>query len=269
MKFHVLGPLELQTGQGTVPLPPKLRDLLAILLCQPNLKISSDRLIDALWPCTPPRTAAKTIQGYVHYLRKAVGTDRLKSRSHGYVLVVRPGELDAESFAARIESGRAAIAAGLTDDGTAAIREALTLWRGVPYEGQEHLPPVQAETFRLTELRLAATEEQAEAELSQGRPAGLVGELYGVVTDYPFRERPRAQLMRALHAMGRTAEALKVAREGRKVLAGELGLDPSPALQRLEHAILTHDPSLGGLALQTQENPSRMHGPQPETRPRR
>ncbi|WP_188194679.1 AfsR/SARP family transcriptional regulator [Nonomuraea sp. SYSU D8015] len=246
MRFHVLGRLEIHTGDGALPLPPKIRDLLAVLLCNPNQTVSADRLIDALWPCTPPRTATKTLQGYVHHLRKALGAARLESRRPGYVLSVGPGELDAESFTSRAESGRAAIAAGLAEEGTAAIRAALAMWRGVPYEGQEHLGPTQAEAFRLTELRLTAAEEWADAELARGRPASIVGELHGIVADHPFRERLRAGLMRALYAMGRSVEALEVGREGRRVLADELGLDPSPTLRRLEHAILTHDPALGG-----------------------
>ncbi|KAB2344697.1 AfsR/SARP family transcriptional regulator [Actinomadura rudentiformis] len=231
-------------GDASVPLSPKLRDLLAVLLCHSGRTVSADRLIDALWPGIPPRTAAKTLQGYVHHLRRALGPGRLMFRAPGYVLVTRPGEFDADCFTGRIQSGRHAIAAGDTERGTQLIREALDLWRGVPYDGQDHLQPTQAEAFRLTELRLSAAEEWAEAALNRRQHADVACELYGIVTEHPFRERPRAQLMRALHAMGRTVEALEVGREGRRRLAEELGLDPSPALLRLEHAILTHDPAL-------------------------
>ncbi|MFI0448411.1 BTAD domain-containing putative transcriptional regulator [Actinomadura sp. 6N118] len=231
-------------GDASVPLSPKLRDLLAVLLCHSDRTVSADRLIDAMWPCVPPRTAAKTLQGYIHHLRRALGPGRLVFRPPGYMLVTRPGELDADCFTGRIQSGRRAIAAGDAERGTLLIREALDLWRGVPYDGQDHLQAVQAEAFRLTELRLSAAEEWAETALARRQHTDVACELYGIVAEYPFRERPRAQLMRALHAMGRTVEALEVGREGRRRLADELGLDPSPALQRLEHAILTHDPAL-------------------------
>ncbi|GAA1560142.1 hypothetical protein GCM10009678_48880 [Actinomadura kijaniata] len=244
MKLRVLGPLEIRRGDAPVSLSPKLRDLLAVLLCHSGRTVSADRLIDALWPRVPPRTAAKTLQGYVHHLRRALGPDRLTFHPPGYALVTRSGELDADCFTGRIQSGRQAIAAGETERGALLIREALTLWRGVPYDGQDHLEPAGAEAFRLTELRLSAAEEWAEAELARRQHADVARELYGIVADHPFRERPRAQLMRALHAMGRTVEALEVGREGRRRLADELGLDPSPALQHLEHAILTHAPTL-------------------------
>ena len=50
--------------------------------------------------------------------------------------------------------------------------------------------------------------------------------------------------MLALYRCGRQADALEVYRNAREVLAEELGLDPSPALQELERAILRQDPSL-------------------------
>ena len=50
--------------------------------------------------------------------------------------------------------------------------------------------------------------------------------------------------MLALYRCGRQADALEVYREARETLAEDLGLDPSPALQELERAILRQDPSL-------------------------
>jgi serine/threonine protein kinase len=50
--------------------------------------------------------------------------------------------------------------------------------------------------------------------------------------------------MVALYRAGRQADALRVYRDFRRLLADELGLEPSPALARLERAVLTHDPEL-------------------------
>jgi hypothetical protein len=78
-----------------------------------------------------------------------------------------------------------------------------------------------------------------------GRHAELVEELEQGVHAHPLRERLRAQLMLALYRSGRQAEALDVYREGREQLVGELGIEPSPLLQRLQGAILRQEPPPG------------------------
>ena len=50
--------------------------------------------------------------------------------------------------------------------------------------------------------------------------------------------------MLALYRAGRQAEALDAYQQARRALVDELGIDPSPALQDLEKAILRQDPSL-------------------------
>ena len=62
------------------------------------------------------------------------------------------------------------------------------------------------------------------------------------MAEQPLREGLRAQLMLALYRAGRQARALEIYRQLRHELAAELGLEPGPALKRLEHAILTSDP---------------------------
>ena len=80
--------------------------------------------------------------------------------------------------------------------------------------------------------------------LTLGRHAALVGELEALVDRNPLRERLSGQLMLALYRSGRQAEALEAYAEARRRLVEELGIEPGPALQRLERSILNQDPAL-------------------------
>ena len=98
MEFRVLGPLEVDRGGEPLALgPAKQRALLAVLLVHANEVVSSDRLIEELWP-EPPETAANALQVYVHKLRRALDPGRprgapnqlLITRAPGYMLRVEP-----------------------------------------------------------------------------------------------------------------------------------------------------------------------------------
>src|SRR6266498_2333518 len=80
--------------------------------------------------------------------------------------------------------------------------------------------------------------------LGLGRQAQVIGELQALVEREPLRERLHAQLMRALYATGRQADALGAYQRARAVLAERAGLDPGPELRRLEAQLLAQDPAL-------------------------
>ena len=255
MEFRILGPLEvLEEGHSLALAAGKQRALLAILLLRANEVVSSDELIDGLWGERPPASAAKSIQIYVSQLRKIIGghvdeaglNGILITRPHGYELRVEPGELDLHRFDRLVQEGRDALEAAQPADAAAKLREALSLWRGPPLADFTYEPFARPEIARLEEIRLVALEDRIEADLALGRHANVIGELEAQVTKHPFRERLRGQLMLALYRSGRQAEALELYQQTRRLLRDELGLEPSPALQELERAILRHDPALAG-----------------------
>jgi Bacterial transcriptional activator domain len=125
----------------------------------------------------------------------------------------------------------------------AGLREALALWRGAPLADFSVEPFAQVKIARLDELRCGATEDRIEADLALGRHAAVVSELEALIAVYPMRERPHQQLMIALYRCGRQAEALAVYRSARGALVEELGIEPSPGLERVERAILQQDVS--------------------------
>jgi DNA-binding NarL/FixJ family response regulator len=97
---------------------------------------------------------------------------------------------------------------------------------------------------QLDELRLTALMDRIDCDHALGRNEQVLGELQVLVGEHPLRERLRAQLMLAFYRADRQAEALEAYKQAREVLVEELGIEPSPALQRLQREILTQDPAL-------------------------
>ena len=222
----------------------KQRALLAVLLLRANELVPTVRIVDELWGGAPPPTAVKAVQVHVSQLRKALGESRIVTRQSGYLLPVGDGELDLRRFEELHDRGRRLLADGEPAEAARALREALELWHGPPLAGLETEPFAGVEIARLEQLRLDALEHRLEAELALGRHAAAVPELEALVRVHPLRENLRRLLMLALYRSGRQADALEAYRDARRALVGELGLDPGIALQRLERAILEHDPAL-------------------------
>jgi predicted ATPase/DNA-binding SARP family transcriptional activator len=241
MEFRILGPLEAGVDGKPVELPAaKQRALLAILLLRANEPVSSELLIDELWGGAPPRSARKLLQTYVSKLRRVLGDKVLVTHPAGYAVRVEPGQLDLYRFGDLVDQAREA----QPREAAQKLRAALALWRGPPLADFRYDSFAQTAIGRLEELRLVTIEARIDADLAVGRHGDVVGELRGLVTEYPLRERLRGQLMVALYRSGRQAEALAVYRDGRRRLVDELGIEPSRFLADLERAILEQDARL-------------------------
>ena len=245
VRFRILGPLEVWTGQGWAGIgAPKWRALLAALLLNPSQAVSTDRLIAELWGDDPPDRAANLVSVYVFRLRRLIDDAEgrvLITRAPGYQLQLAPGDMDAGRFEALVSQGRQALAHGDFRSAAAAITEAVGLWRGPALADVPPSALVTAEASRLEESRLDAVELRLEADIGCGRHAELVPELRRLVSSQPLREGLWSLLIRALDRAGRHAEALATYGEARQVIADELGVDPGPELQRLYQQLLTAD----------------------------
>jgi predicted ATPase/DNA-binding SARP family transcriptional activator len=252
IRIGILGPLEVRDAGGR-PLPlggTRLRSLLIRLAISDGQPVTVDRLAADLWPDEGPADAANAVQALVSRLRGAAGKDIVEHGPTGYRLTVPSGEIDAWAFERLVATARARLAgaagvsaagAGAAGDVAAAaglLREALRLWRGPALADVADAAFAAPAIARLSELRLAATEDRIDADLALGRGAELVPEVEELATEHPLRERLRGQLMRALYAAGRQADALAVFEDTREALATALGVDPSPALSAVHLAIL-------------------------------
>src|SRR3989454_1962106 len=175
-EFRILGPLEVSDETGPLLLGGlKQRAVLALLLLDAGRVVSVDRLIDALWGEQPPRTAATSLQNFISALRKVLGPETLETKSPGYRLNIKPGELDLDRFRTAVEKSRKAEAA----ERSSALHEALALWRGPPLADLAFEAFAQPQIAHLEELRLTTLEERVEADLEAGRHGELVRQLQG------------------------------------------------------------------------------------------
>jgi DNA-binding SARP family transcriptional activator len=245
--FLILGPFEIHLDGEPLALGGRQqRALLAALTLRANELVSSERLIDELWPEDPPDTADHLVHVYVSRLRKALGDEGrsiLITRPPGYQLLIERGQLDLHRFEDLVASARSANDDERFSDASIRLREALALWRGPALADLVSESFARADAERLNELRISATEDLMGSELAAGRD-DLVAELKALVAQHPLRERLRGFLMIALYREGRQAEALDAYERTRAILAEELGIDPSQELQELHRRVLSQDPAL-------------------------
>jgi predicted ATPase/class 3 adenylate cyclase len=204
----------------------------------------TERLVDALWGERPPATAVKALQVYISQLRKTLGEGVVETRPLGYLVQVEDGALDLRRFERLLAEGRRLLDEGAAAQAGEVLREALALWRGEPLADFRYEEFAADAIGRLDELRLVALGLRLQADLALGRAAEVVPELEALVREHPLRESLRELLILALYRSGRQADALAAYQDAHAALLDELGLDPGEALQRLEKAILLHDPSL-------------------------
>ncbi len=221
---------------------------MAALLASRGESISQDRLAEAIWPESGrPRD---TLQSYVSRLRRWLGPEgrALLVRTGAGYSVACGGRLDAERFESLLDQAAGALAS--EDPGTAVglLEQALGLWHGPAFGDHASDVLVTAEAVRLEELRLVAREQKVEAEIELGDHRRVIGELEALCEAHPLRERLWELRMLALARSGRQAEALRAYQRARQVLVGELGIEPSSRLQRMEQSVLAQDPALEATA---------------------
>lgn len=225
----------------------KERVVLAVLLLHANEFVSRERLIDELWGIAPPATARKAVNVYISKLRKALGTnghDPIATADGGYRLAVGLDLLDADRMRSLVASARERMASGESESASRLLQEALAFWRGPTLGGLSLESVGRDEVAQLDALRLTVVMDRIDCDLALGRHEDVLGELQVLVREHPLRERLRAQQMLALYRADRQADALEAYQHARHALIDELGIEPSESLQRLQQAILRHDPPL-------------------------
>lgn len=243
---RLLGPVELGTA-GLTPGGPKLQLLLTALALQPGEAVSVERLAAVLWHGDPPDDPQHALQAQVSKLRRALAEADVEAsivhRDSGYVLDVAPEQVDVHRFEQLAVEG-----CGLSDTAPEQAREvldrALSMWRAEPGFA-DHIE-LRSDASRLMDLHLRASEARVGVDVDLGHHGRAVAVARTLLDDHPLREPLWQHLIVAAYRAGRQADALAAYDEVRTLLAEELGVDPSPALQRVHAQILQQDPALEG-----------------------
>jgi predicted ATPase/DNA-binding SARP family transcriptional activator len=243
LQVRLLGPVEVTRDGHRVRLPgAKPTTLLALLAIHVGQVVGTGRLVEGLWGDQAPRSADSVLRTYVAQLRRVLGAAAIETRPDGYALRLDPACIDARLFEQQLAQARAGHP-GRPEVTSAQLQRALALWRGAAFGELSSEAFAVAETQRLEELRWVAVEDRVDADLAAGGHSLVAGELRQLVCEQPLRDRLRGQLIVALYRSGRHAEALDAFQDYRRLLADELGVEPSPELKQIQHAVLTHDPS--------------------------
>lgn len=243
--FALLGPVRAWRNGAEVPLgSPQQRTVLTVLLLREGLLTTTDELVDAIWPVGPPPSAVATVRTYLSRLRRRLcfaNGVRIDWIGGGYVLSVPPGSIDVQLFHQHTAAAVAAIRDGDRPGAAANLRAAVGLHRGRPLAGASG-DYVEGQRARLLELCRGAAVDLAALNVELGGHAEAIADLRAMVAEDPLRERCHALLMTALYRSGRTADALAHYRRVHRMLADELGVDPTPELRHLHQQILLGAP---------------------------
>ncbi|TDC09950.1 ATPase [Nonomuraea longispora] len=251
--FRVLGPVEAYEHDDELDLGGlRQRAVLARLLVARGQVVPVDTLLYDLWDDDAAKGAQSGLQVYISRLRRVLEPGRprggpnrlLVTVASGYALRVASDQVDALRFEQLVRAAGEHLDEGDPQAARGRLEKALGLWRGTPYSDFADQPWAEAEVNRLTELRLVARERHADTGLRLAMHAETVPDLEALTTEHPLREEGWRLLALGLYRCGRQGDALAALRRARNILADELGIDPGPALRKLESDILAQSPEL-------------------------
>ncbi len=221
------------------------RILLKVLLLRRRHVVTSDQLLDVLWPDEDPEVTRPRLHVRISQLRRML--DPQQPQAHiqsvdggGYILDTHSAWwVDVDAFEDASEQGRRAYEAGELPTAIGAYEEALRLYRGDLLEEDRYAEWAFAERERLLERYLTLLTELAEAYAQQGRYRRAISLYRSALERDPYRETLIVRLMLAHAYAGDSVQALRIYDRCRRRLGEEMGVEPLPSTQALAEQIRT------------------------------
>ncbi|GAA3629968.1 BTAD domain-containing putative transcriptional regulator [Microlunatus ginsengisoli] len=253
MRFLDLGTLQVEVGMESQGLGGRRpARLLSALLLHLNQRVSTDLLLDAVWGDDPTAGASSTLETHIWRVRRLIEPGRARGQlpsvlindSGGYRLVATGDQVDSARFEQLCFVVVDLISAGEPERALRAADEALSLWRGAPFDQIADREWAIGPIARLQEMQIQLLERRIDAIMATAEPAQAVAELEALLAAHPFRERLWWQRMLALYRTGRVEQALETYRLARRALLDEVGIEPGHDLVELHRRMLSRDPTL-------------------------
>ncbi|MBK8051249.1 MAG: AAA family ATPase [Anaerolineales bacterium] len=220
------------------------RQLLKILLTERPRPVSTDLLIEILWPNSTPSAAATTLRSAINALRNVLEPDRPNRAPSKYIVTQAPGYafhttpdiwLDVEEFERRLNAVQSVVDPGVR---LVLLEGAIELYQDDYLISDPYADWLQTERERLRERFFNALLLAAEFYAEMGRYAEAITACRRMLARDEVRENAYQGLMRYQAESGDSAGALLTYERCRSILSDELGADPSPVTQTLHQRIL-------------------------------
>jgi DNA-binding SARP family transcriptional activator len=244
LRVQMLGHFHAWNDQDVLTWPTrKSKALLQILLIEPGRIVTSDQLMDWLWPSLPPSRAHNNLWVTVGQLRRVLQPDLPPRGRSAYIHKIGDGYrfdaessfwLDCDAFASYLAAAQSTPELAARTD---ALEAASELYQGdyledEPYSEWAQLPRTQwRRRYELLLLNLA------EAYGQNGRFKHAIIQCRKLLTLDRANESAYQVLMRCHAALGDRVAALRVYDEAIEALLDEISVEPMPKTVELARQI--------------------------------
>ncbi|MBU0610543.1 MAG: hypothetical protein KKI08_21855, partial [Armatimonadetes bacterium] len=232
LRVHLFGGFSITRNDSPISLPPRTAacSLLAYLLIYRDRPHTRDLLAGTFWPELPDAVARRRLSQALWSIRRAfVPYPLLLTEGDTVRLNLElPLWLDVAEFEHQVASGQQQQPSLAADQWLPAV----DLYRGEFLAGY-YDDWVLIERERLRELFLTALGQLVEAWKTKGEYERALLYARRLASEDPWREEAHREVMRLCHLLSRDAEALHQLQACRRVLAEELGVEPSPETEAL------------------------------------
>jgi LuxR family maltose regulon positive regulatory protein len=244
VKIFTLGGFRLLLDDKPVSFTGKVQkkplELLKALIALGGRDIREDHLTDVLWPDADGDSAGMAYRITLHRLRQLVGNAQAITVLEGRVsLNPRICWVDAWAFERMLENSDSGVQNSESNDDEKCseimprLGKALNLYRGHFLSADDDKPWSVSARERLQRKFLRAVDSLGSCRIEAGQPKKAM-ECYekGLEID-DLTEEFYQGLMACNLKLGRKAEAIKVYRRCKQVLAANLGVEPSPVSEEI------------------------------------